>query len=350
MNILKYILITVITVFSITENVKAQDMEPLNSKQQKIATIAANTAIGDQSALEKELHAGLDAGLTVNQVKEVLVQMYAYAGFPRSLSAINTFITVLEERKAKDIQDEFGAEASPITNQRDKYTRGKEILQQLTGRIEDKPTGANAFATAIDVFLKEHLFVDIFERDILTYQQRELATISALSAMSGVEPMRNSHINMGRNTGLTAEQLNQINTIVQSSVGESIFPKGNPASPDQFTGTVWVQSLVSPTEIEGLYSVGQVTFEPEGKTNWHTHPAGQILLVTEGKGWYQERGKEPVLLKKGDKYVIPKDVEHWHGAARNSKFVHIAISNMVNGKNVTWMTPVTDEEYSTMPE
>lgn len=155
---------------------------------------------------------------------------------------------------------------------------------------------------------------------------------------------------MGRNTGLTDVQLQEINSLVNSSVTTGIFPQGNPASPDQFTGTVWVYSLVKPTEIEELYSVGQVTFEPGGKTNWHTHPAGQILLVTEGQGWYQERGKAAVPLKKGDIYVIPKNVEHWHGATKDSKFVHIAISNMVNGNNVTWMSPVTGEEYDTMTE
>lgn len=333
-----------------SQNLTAQDMSGLTDKQKKIATISANTAIGNLDALKQELNAGLDAGLTVNEIKEVLVQMYAYAGFPRSLQGINTFMAVLEERKAKGINDTIGKEVSPLTETGDKYAKGKETLRQLTGRVEDKPAGANAFAPAIDGFLKEHLFADIFDRDVLTHQQRELATISALTAIQEVKPMLNSHINMGRNTGLTDVQLQEINSLVNSSVTTGIFPQGNPASPDQFTGTVWVYSLVKPTEIEGLYSVGQVTFEPGGKTNWHTHPAGQILLVTEGQGWYQERGKAPVPLKKGDLYNIPKDVEHWHGATKDSKFVHIAISNMVDGKNVTWMSPVTAEEYGTMPE
>ena len=334
----------------ISQNLTAQDMNGLKDKQKKIATISANTAIGNLDVLKQELNAGLDAGLTVNEIKEVLVQMYAYAGFPRSLQGINTFTAVLEERKTRGINDTLGKDASTVSETGDKYTRGKQTLQQLTGRVDDKPTGANAFAPAIDVYLKEHLFADIFDRDVLTYQQRELATISALTAMSGVTPMLNSHKNMGRNTGLAGNQLQEINTLVTSSVTTGIFPQGNPASPDRFTGTVWVHSLVKPDQIEGLYSVGQVTFEPGGKTNWHTHPAGQILLVTEGQGWYQERGKAPVPLKKGDIYVIPKDVEHWHGATKDSKFVHIAISNMVNGNNVTWMSPVTADEYGSMTQ
>ncbi|MNY64252.1 hypothetical protein D3C86_2013320 [compost metagenome] len=69
-------------------------------------------------------------------------------------------------------------------------------------------------------------------------------------------------------------------------------------------------------------------------------------MITEGKGWYQERGKPAQVLAKGSTVAIPKDVEHWHGAAANSKMVHIAISNMLDGNNVTWKTPVTDEEYA----
>lgn len=125
----------------------------------------------------------------------------------------------------------------------------------------------------------------------------------------------------------------------------SIFPLGNPGPAEWFSGEVHVQGLVAPEEIENLYNVGQVTFSAGGRTHWHTHPIGQVLLVTEGKGWYQERGKPAKQLTKGTTIAIPKNVEHWHGASADSKLVHIAISNMLDGKNVTWMTPVTDAEY-----
>jgi 4-carboxymuconolactone decarboxylase len=97
--------------------------------------------------------------------------------------------------------------------------------------------------------------------------------------------------------------------------------------------------------MEGLYNVGQVTFSPGGRTHWHTHPIGQVLLVTVGKGWYQERGKPAQVLIKGTTVAISKEVEHWHGAAADSKLIHIAISNVANGSSVTWLGPVTDEEY-----
>lgn len=219
---MKTILITLASILisaGIYNQIKAQNMETaLDKKQQKIVAIASNTAIGNLETLRTELVAGLASGLTVNEIKEVLVQMYAYAGFPRSLQGINTFMSVLDDRKSKGINDPEGTEASPITDTRDKYTRGREILETLTQTDQKNIAGANAFAPAIDVFLKEHLFADIFERDVLTYQQRELATIAALAAMQGVEPMLQSHMNMGLNVGLTQSQLQQLVSIITTSV------------------------------------------------------------------------------------------------------------------------------------
>lgn len=332
-------------------NVNAQTMESsLTSKQQKIATIAANTAVGDLETLKIQLNEGLDAGLTVNQIREVLVQLYAYAGFPRSLQGLNTFMSVLDERRSRGVRDEAGPDASPVTDTRDKYTRGKETLEQLTGRHETAPSGANAFAPAIDRFLKEHLFADIFERDVLTFQERELATVSALSVLPGVEPMFRSHFAIGLNTGWTQAQLDEAVALARRTVTVPgrvpLFPRGNRLPNDHFTGTAHLQGLVSPDQMENLYTVGSVTFEPSARTHWHTHPAGQTLIVTEGEGFYQERGKPAEKLTAGSVVPIPKDVEHWHGASNSSRLVHIAISNQRDGSSVTWMAPVNDTEYA----
>ena len=141
----------------------------LSRREQSIIAIAAVTAKGDLPKLKTELNAGLEAGLTINQIKEVIVHLYAYCGFPRSIRGLQTFMEVLNERKAKGIQDVLGAEASPIQDERSKYERGREILGKLTGAPQDGPkTGYSAFAPVIDTFLKEHLFADIFERDVLT--------------------------------------------------------------------------------------------------------------------------------------------------------------------------------------
>jgi alkylhydroperoxidase/carboxymuconolactone decarboxylase family protein YurZ len=127
------IIITVLAgIFSVlfSSNLNAQYM---NMQQQKIVTIAANTAAGKLDALKTELNAGLDAGLTVNEIKETLVHLYAYCGFPRSLRGLQTFMAVLDERKAAGINDNRGREASPITDTRSKYERGKDILAKLSG-------------------------------------------------------------------------------------------------------------------------------------------------------------------------------------------------------------------------
>lgn len=324
------------------------ELKNLDRRERSIAAVAANAAVGNTERLKSELGRGLDAGLTVGEIREVLVQLYAYAGFPRSLNGINAFMEVLDTRKAQGIEDVEGRAASPAVDGRDKYTRGKQTLQALTGRVEGEPSGANAFAPAIDRFLKEHLFADIFDSDLLTYRERELVTVSALAAMTGVAPQLKAHLNMARNAGLTEGELQDAQLIgVLAGVEQrgGVFAQGDRGPGAWFSGTVWVQPLVASGEVEELYSVGQVTFEPAGRTLWHTHPAGQVLLVTGGRGFYQERGKAARPLAAGDVVVIPKDVEHWHGAARDSRFVHIAISNVRDGSAVTWTSPVTETEY-----
>lgn len=152
-------------------------------------TISALTATSDLQNLRKALNGGLDTRLTVNEIKEVLVQLYAYCGFPRSLNAINTLMSVLDERKKKGITDKQGKTATPIADPTDKYERGRKTLETLTGQPQSTPAkGFGEFSPTVDRFLKEHLFADIFDSDVLTYQQRELATISALGSMPGVEP------------------------------------------------------------------------------------------------------------------------------------------------------------------
>jgi len=125
----------------------------------------------------------------------------------------------------------------------------------------------------------------------------------------------------------------------------TIFSKGEKASPDYFTGIAWVKILV-PQDETGTYAVGNVVFEPGCRNNWHTHATGQILLVTDGQGFYQERGKDARPLSKGDVVVIPSQLEHWHGARKDNSLTHIVITNNSPQGPVKWLTPVTDEEYA----
>jgi alkylhydroperoxidase/carboxymuconolactone decarboxylase family protein YurZ len=205
----------------ISGNINAQD-NMLSKKQEKIITISAFAATGELDRLKPELVAGLEAGLTVNEIKEVLVHLYAYCGFPRSLRGLQTFMSVLDGRKAAGIADNRGREATPVTDTRNKYERGKEILAKLSGVTppEGRATAGYAgFSPEIETFLKEHLFADIFERDVLTYAQREMVTVAVLMSIGGVEPMLSSHINLALNTGVTPAQLQQIADIVKVNLG-----------------------------------------------------------------------------------------------------------------------------------
>lgn len=202
-------------------NAQTGEGQNLSAKQKVIVSIAALAAKGDLVKLKNELNAGLEAGLTVNQIKETMIHLYAYAGFPRSLRGLQTVMAVLDERKAKGIIDEIGVEASPIHKDSSKYERGKDILQELTGVPETGPkTGYAAFAPVIEVFLKEHLFADIFERDVLTYVERELITVSVLSSIGGVQPMLKSHFAICLNVGLAKNQLQQFVQVIKSTVGK----------------------------------------------------------------------------------------------------------------------------------
>ena len=125
----------------------------------------------------------------------------------------------------------------------------------------------------------------------------------------------------------------------------SLFPKGEKLTNEYFTGDAYLTSLVA-RDKNNDFVLGSVTFEPGARTNWHTHPKGQVLLVTEGEGFYQEKGKPAQRIKKGDVVNIPEDVEHWHGASPMHKLVHIAITNYRGDTNVVWLTPVTDAEYN----
>jgi 4-carboxymuconolactone decarboxylase len=213
--------------FCIAAVSEAQTMkvEGLSARQKGIVPIAAFTASGDMEMLNTALNEGLDAGLTVNEIKEVLVQMYAYAGFPRSLNGIAAFMGVLEERGKKGIKDVPGKEPGPMPANKSSIELGTEIQTRLVGR---PVTGAiYAFAPAIDQFLKGHLFGDIFGRDNLDFQSREIATIAALANMKGVNSQLQSHFNVGLNVGLTEQQMRSLISVLQAKVGKNEAENAN---------------------------------------------------------------------------------------------------------------------------
>lgn len=148
-------------------------------------------------------------------------------------------------------------------------------------------------------------------------------------------------------TGLsiTACKNNMKTDTMTTTNNTAIFPKGEKLTNGYFTGDAYLMPLL-PKDSNNNFAMGSVTFEPAARTNWHTHPKGQVLIVTEGQGWYQEKGKAAQVIKKGDVINIPENVEHWHGASADNAMTHIAITNYEAEQNVVWLKPVSDEDYA----
>ncbi|MBR7896946.1 carboxymuconolactone decarboxylase family protein [Burkholderia multivorans] len=191
--------------------------ETLSARQQAIVPIAAFAAAGDLAGLNTALNQGLDAGLTVSDAREILVQLYAYAGFPRSLNALGELMRVLESRKQRGIQDALGqAPSHPIPTGDALLAAGTANQTKLAGSPVKGPVFD--FAPAIDGYLKTHLFGDIFERDNLDWQNREIATVAMLAALPGAEPQVQAHMRISMNVGITAGQLRQLDQVLAERV------------------------------------------------------------------------------------------------------------------------------------
>ena len=341
-----------------------KDMNTLSFNQEQAAAmtaIACNEAKADYTALVEAINGGLDAGLTVSQVKEALSQLYAYTGFPRSLNALGTLQKVLEQRKAEGKATEEGIEASPLPSNYNALAQGAEVQTKVSGRAFDY-----AFSPAEDYYLKAHLFGDIFARDNLTFADRELITVSALSGLENVMPQLIAHVRGALNMGLTEAQLRDIAEALkanglqsEASRAESAIATVVDGQDKPYSTSVW--PLGEPNTAFAQYFIGNshlaildpasglcnVSFEPGCRNNWHIHHgAVQMLICVSGRGWYQEWGKEPVELKPGVVIAVPEGVKHWHGAAADSWMQHLTYhSDAKPGNSNEWLEPVDDEWY-----
>ena len=192
--------------------------EKLSKKQKHLIGISAYTSRSDVANLKIALNEALDGGLTINEINEALAHLYAYVGFPPSIRGINTFSEVIKERELKGINDEKGKEATPVTDNGSKYERGEKAQMIVTGLTADQLTTLFAFNPLMDVFLKEHLFADIFDRDILTYIERELVTVTSLASVH--DPFVRSHIGGALNVGVTENQLRELFSIIENKIGK----------------------------------------------------------------------------------------------------------------------------------
>lgn len=219
----KYIALSVLGACSLMMlggQAQAAELKALSEKQASIVTVAAFTAQGDLARLKPALGKALDAGLTVNETSEVLMHLYAYAGFPKSLNGLNTLVTVLRERKASGIEDVMGPAATPVAPDRDRLAIGKANQERVAGRVVSGPM--YELAPFANTLLREHLFGDLFERDVLSFQERELATVGALAGIGNVNPQLRSHMRGSMNVGVTGEQLQEAITVLGENVDQQV--------------------------------------------------------------------------------------------------------------------------------
>ena len=360
MNILKHWMLTVI-LLAASVSTNAQKME-LTNRQQALVAIAANEARGNMEGLRQALNNGFDNGLTVSEAKEALSQLYAYTGFPRSLNALGALQQVIKEREAEGKKTEPGREADPLPKDYDALKQGTAVQTRLSGQPFNY-----TFAPQTDYYLKAHLFGDIFARNNLSFADREIVTVSAISALQGCEPQLKAHVSGARNMGVSDGQLHEIPAVLRDRVGETeavrceravaevfnepsqavntvdfnVWPQGEPNPYGQFfTGNSYLADMGG-----GLFNV---TFEPGCRNNWHVHHRQvQVLICVAGRGWYQEWGKEAVEMTPGTVIAIPAEAKHWHGAARDSWFQHLTYHTSVEeGASNEWLEPVTDDIYN----
>ena len=317
----------------------------LTKKECAVVDIGAAVARGDQTALAGALNRGFDAGITLNEAKEFIGQLYAYCGFPRALNAAATLMKAAAEKKPSEGR---APNPPPAGKSIDFGTANQTKLcgAPVKGPLFD-------FHPQLDEYLKAHLFGDIFARDNVDWRTRELLTVAALAARPETEPQMKAHIAIGKNNGITDAQAAAIIARVRRPAEPeqlppdwSTFPVGKPnvAYAKYFIG----RSYLAPVSREQLH-ISAVTFEPGCRNNWHIHHAskggGQILICTAGEGYYQEWGKPAVRMKPGDTVNIPAGVKHWHGAAPDCWFQHLAVEVPGEGGRNEWLEPVDDAAY-----
>ena len=242
---------------------------------------------------------------------------------------------------------------------RKKITAGRDLL----GNIAPK------FAQLND----DVLFGEVWAReDKLSARDRSLITVTGLMASGILDSSLKFHLKSALENGVTREELAEAITHLGFYVGwpkawavfrllkeiysedgtadpvSSLFGKGdyNEAYAKYFNGRTYLKTLVEPNDTSKV-GIHNVVFEPGVINNWHSHSNGQVLLVTDGYGWYQEDGKEAIELHPGDVVNIPKNVKHWHGAAKDSWFTHIALSD---SGSTEWFGILSEDEYEKLPK
>ena len=345
----------------------------LTLKQREMITCITLATMQTLPQLKAHAGAALNVGVTPEELREVMYLTAPFIGFPKMLNAVATVNEVFKERGIS-----LPLEKQGTVTEETRHETGKAIQDKLyPGGIASVMEGVPGnMGKDVEQFLTDYFFGDIYSRDALDLQARELLGYCVLTTLEA-ESQLHSHYHGNINAGNSPETLTaaviqclpyigfpaaiKALRIIKEETADAdgkaafqqkmIFPIGEPntAYAKYFIGN----SYLAPISKEQI-PFSNVTFEPGCRNNWHIHHAtkggGQMLVCVAGKGWYQEEGKPAVQMLPGDVIHIPANVKHWHGAAADSWFAHLAFE--VPGENTSneWLEPVTDEEYNQLGE
>lgn len=340
----------------------------LSQRDRSMVTLSVLIATGRTAQLPGHLGRGLTNGIKPGEVAGMVTQLALYTGWPNAVSALNVIEEVFNERRIDTASlrtiPPFGAPL-PASDSARAATVARDIAPI-----------APKFAELTD----DVIFGDLWRRTDLAPRDRSLVTITALAASGDTDQLA-FHVGRGLENGLTRAQIAEAFTHMAFYAGwpkataaiavlgkvpgqapasaATAVPGGNlqvvapgrspvagPAS--NFTGSVVVTSAFKGSGASRLGGA-TVTFQPGSRTNWHSHPLGQLLVVTSGEGRVQIEGGDVRSIRVGDTVWTGPGVRHWHGAAPDKAISHVAVTEAAAGETVTWMEPVTDAVYRRKP-
>lgn len=335
----------------------------LSPRDRSVVTVSVLIATGKTAQLTGHLGRALDNGVTPAEIAGVVTHLAFYTGWPNAVSSLEVIDKVFTDRGVdRAVLHAPLAASLPVPASDAARTR---TVAATIGPVAPK----------LAALTNDTLFGDLWRRPDLSPRDRSLVTIAALAA-NGDEAGLAFHLDLGLKNGLTRAQIGDALThlafyagwpkategaavagavfknldAAQAAasaetlkiIGPGVQPTGGPAA--NFTGAV---NVTSPFKGSGDARVGgaTVTFQPGARSNWHSHPLGQLLIVTEGEGLVQADGEPVQAIKRGDVVWTPPGVKHWHGASPAKAMTHVAVAEALDGRSVTWLGPVSDFEY-----
>jgi 4-carboxymuconolactone decarboxylase len=324
----------------------------LSPRDRSLVTISVLIATGKPAQLEGHLGRALNNGVLPSEASGVLAHLAVYSGWPSAVSALEVYDRVYTARKVDT--SSLAAAVPPVAAPASDAARARDVNGQFA-----------AIAPKFVQLTNDVIFGQLWRRADLSVRDRSLVTIAALAGM-GDDDQLDLYLRRGLESGLTREQIaealthlgfyagwskaTKAMTAMARTLGTSQAKPSGPApsgpqAPSNFTGSV---SVGEPFRGTGGSRLGgaPVTFQAGARTHWHTHALGQLLVVTDGRGWTQIEGEPVRAIGPGDVVWTPPGAKHWHGATPSSDMTHVAVSESdPGGRAVTWLEPVSDTQY-----